>query len=357
MKKTIMTEDQLSSCFFRTSVEPPHRKALIQITEKCNLHCSHCFVSAEIYGKTMSFESIKTKVIPRLKSCRVVSVTLTGGEPFIHKNIIDIIRLLRENDLSVSICTNATCITKSHFEQLEKFDNVHINVSLDGFSETSHSVFREKYSSFEKTIETIKALSEKNLLQGLLVTPNNLAEVSEYKELCNFAVNNGTTYVLMNPLSPMGRGADSIKELAASAEFMTEVKKETKSFGNKIDMVYIRFPNEEKLPLNSCEAGNIIYIFTPGEVTVCPYLVFATNNPESLYSPDQFIVGNIFEQEDIAERLDAYKLSKKYNLGSNNTCISCLLEPKCGKGCPAAIIASGKKIEEVDEEVCPIFNN
>ena len=50
------------------------------------------------------------------------------------------------------------------------------------------------------------ALAAAGLLQGLLCTPNSLAEDLEYRELCEFAAENGADYVLMNPLSSMGRG-------------------------------------------------------------------------------------------------------------------------------------------------------
>ena len=256
----------------------------------------------------------------------------------------------------MGICTNATCIEQYHLEALEKLDGIHLNVSLDGFSEKSHGAFRGNKKSFVRTIETIKVLAKKRLLKGLLVTPNNLAESDEYTKLCNFAVENEAGYVLMNPLSPMGRGVKSIHRLAASSETMQRIKKETSQFSDKINLVHIRFPNNERLPLNSCEAGNIIYIFTPGEVTVCPYLVFAANTPQSIYSPEEFIVGNIFEHKNIAERLDTYKLREKFSLGGNSACGNCCLKSNCGKGCPAAIIASGKKIEDVDEEICPIVN-
>jgi len=88
MKKIIASQNKAPSCFFRTSAEPPNRKALIQITERCNLHRAHCFVSAGNYGGSMFLEDIEKIIISRLKSCRVVSVTLTGGEPFVHKDII-----------------------------------------------------------------------------------------------------------------------------------------------------------------------------------------------------------------------------------------------------------------------------
>lgn len=356
MKRQIISENRAVSCYFRSSVEPPHRKALVQITERCNLFCAHCFVSAGDYGDAMQFENIRDVLVPRLKACRVISVSLTGGEPFVHPNILEIASLIRENDMKVAICTNATCIEERHMTALAELGDVHCNVSLDGFSPESHGKFRGNRDSFEKTISTIRALAKHGLLQGLLVTPNNLAEVDEYSKLCEFAVENGAKYVLMNPLSPMGRGARSMSRLRASDEKMRQILVAASLFSNRIELVPIRFPNDKKLPLASCEAGNIIYVFEHGELTVCPYLIFAAKTPQSLHRPEEFIIGNIFHDADIAEKLDAYKFHERYRLGGNPTCGSCEINAKCNKGCPAAVISSGKRIEEVDTELCPMVN-
>ncbi|MCD6233154.1 radical SAM protein [bacterium] len=356
MKREIISEHKVASCYFRSSVEPPYRKALLQITERCNLHCAHCFVSAGDYGDMISIRTIRNVVIPRLKECRVISVTLTGGEPFVHHEIIEIVRLLRDANIRVGICTNGTSISQSQIEALAKISNVHLNVSLDGFRPESHGKFRGDKTSFVKTIETIRRLSEYRLLQGLLVTPNNLAEIHEYVELCEFAIRNGATYVLMNPLSSMGRGVRAQKTLKAPDEVMRQIKEITSPFSDCIQVVYIRFPNDQKLPLIACEAGNIIYVFVHGELTVCPYLVFAAKTPQSLYKPQEFIVGNIFKDTDIADKLDAYKFHERYRLGDNPTCKNCSLSFQCGKGCPAAIIASGQQIEGLDP-ICSMINS
>lgn len=357
MRRAIVKEDRLASCYFRTSVKRPYRKALLQITERCNLHCAHCFISAGDYGDTMPVEIVHDVVIPRLKECRVISVTLTGGEPFVHDDILEIVHLLRSADIRVGICTNGTSIEQEQIEALAKVDNVHLNVSLDGFKPESHGKFRGNKDSFVKTIDTIRQLSQYGLLQGLLVTPNNLAEIIEYAELCEFAVQNGATYVLMNPLSSMGRGVEAKDKLRAPDRAMRQIREITSPFSDHIQLVYIRFPNEQKLPLLSCEAGNIIYVFVHGEVTVCPYLVFAARTPQSLHKPEEFIVGNIFKDADITNKLDVYKFRERYRLGDNPTCESCSLNFQCGNGCPAAIITSGQQIEGLDSEVCPLEVN
>src|SRR5690348_16639858 len=71
----LIHDGQAVSCFFRSSVEEPYRKALLQITERCNLSCAHCFVSAGNYGDEMSLAVIKETVVPRLLECRVTRVT------------------------------------------------------------------------------------------------------------------------------------------------------------------------------------------------------------------------------------------------------------------------------------------
>lgn len=65
--------------------------------------------------------------------------------------------------------------------------------------------------------------NHEELLQGLLCTPNTLAEEAEYRELCEFAASNGAAYVLMNPLSSMGRGVRARRKLASPAEQMRRI--------------------------------------------------------------------------------------------------------------------------------------
>ncbi|RBO91352.1 radical SAM protein [Nocardia puris] len=347
-------QGRASSCYFRTSTSKGKRKALVQIDERCNLHCAHCFVSATKQGGWMDIDEVMNKLIPRLASARVERVTLTGGEPTIHPQFLEVVRGFRAAAMDVGICTNATTLTEQDIADLVTIGGVHANVSLDGFAPDSHGRFRGDRGSFFTTVETTKSLARAGLLQGLLCTPNSLAEDDEYRQLCEFAVQNGAEYVLMNPLGSMGRGVKSKRVLAATEDRMAHIQDITVPFADAgLDVVHIRFPNGEGLPLAGCEAGTIIYVFTPGEVTVCPYLTFAAKTPQSQHDPSEFIVGNIFEDADIAARLDDYPMTR-LRMGANTTCTSCGVADTCGKGCPAAVIASGQRIGAVDAEVCPV---
>lgn len=353
-RRRIAPDGFADSCYFRTSTVGRERKALVQITERCNLHCAHCFVSAGRDGLDIPLERIEANVLPQLSEARVTRITLTGGEPFAHPDVLAIVRMGRGRGMGVTLCTNATLVEPRVIDELAELGGVKLNVSLDGFSAQSHGKFRGAPASFDETVATMRALGERGLLKGVLVTPNTLAAPDEYAELCEFARECGAEYVLMNPLSSMGRGVRGIQRLGAPNGFMRMVAEHTARFDDDgLDIVRIRFPNESK-PLSGCEAGTIIYVFATGEVTVCPYLVFAARTPRSRHPASDFIVGNVFEHRDIARRLDAYRLHDRATAPADPVCGSCAMSGSCGRGCPAAVIAAGGRLGDRDREQCPV---
>ena len=353
MKRSLIVDTHASSCYFRTSIDGDGRKALVQITERCNLHCAHCFVSSGNWGGHMRLEDLADKVLPRLAQARVQRVTLTGGEPFVHPQIMDICRLAAARSLPLGICTNATQTTDEQITELTGLGNVHINVSLDGFRPQSHGKFRGNVGSFHTTVATIRKFADAGLLQGLLSTPNALTDVEEFADLCEFAVDVGADYLLMNPLSSFGRGVKSQGRLAADTDKMRAIHQVTERFRHQgVELVHIRFPNDDK-PLAGCDAGKLIYVFADGLTAVCPYLVFAARTPQSRYPDTDFLVGNILD-DDVTGTLDGYDLAGKLRMGTNATCTSCSMNTTCGKGCPAALISQGRTIGDLDTEQCPI---
>ncbi|MEW2385580.1 radical SAM protein [Micromonospora sp. NPDC047707] len=350
--KRLIIDTHASSCYFRTSVGGDGRKALVQITERCNLHCAHCFVSSTAQGSDLAMEDFTSRVLPRLLDARVERLTLTGGEPFVHPNLLAICQSVADRGLPVGICTNATQTTDEDIAALAALGNVHINVSFDGFRPASHGKFRGDRSSFTTTLATTRKLADAGLLKGLLSTPNALTVPEEFADLCAFGVEIGAEYVLMNPLSPFGRGVKSRGRLAATAAAMNAIRAVTDRFADQLDLVRIRFPNDD-LPLGGCDAGKLIYVFVDGQVAICPYLVFAARTPASQHRDTEFLAGNILAA-DITADLDGHDFHTRYQPGGNPTCGSCALGGRCGKGCPAAVVAAGGRIGDVDTDQCPV---
>lgn len=108
-RRQLVVEDTANSCFFRSAALEGQRKALIQITERCNLHCAHCFVSATRHGRDIPLELFETEVLARLKAARVTRLTLTGGEPFVHADLIQIVKAARGEGRRFDSCRELGC--------------------------------------------------------------------------------------------------------------------------------------------------------------------------------------------------------------------------------------------------------
>ena len=102
----------------------------------------------------------------------------------------------------------------------------------------------------------------------------------------------GAQYVLTNPLSSFGRGVKSQGRLAGDTDAMRAVPAVTARFADQLDVVRIRFPNDD-LPLGGCDSGRLVYVFTGRQAVVCPYLVFAARTPASQCADTEFLAGNI----------------------------------------------------------------
>ena len=96
----------------------------IEITHKCPLNCQYCFnQSNPLENSEMSLD-IFNEIIEEAKEMSIFEICISGGEPFLHKNIMTMISKIKELNLGVSIVTNATLITKKKagikpFEEME----------------------------------------------------------------------------------------------------------------------------------------------------------------------------------------------------------------------------------------------
>lgn len=84
----------------------------------CNLNCNYCD-TRYANGKDVNFELMtSSEIYEYIKSTKVKNVTLTGGEPLMQPDIIELLQVLREDvELSVEIETNGSI-------PLNKFRNI-----------------------------------------------------------------------------------------------------------------------------------------------------------------------------------------------------------------------------------------
>jgi len=119
---------------YRQASTPMIRGILWAVTGRCNLKCRYCYMSAPSRQQAkLSFLDI-TRLVNQLVEANVTSVSLTGGEPFLREDLLDIIRLLASKKIRLlDIYTNGTLISDSMLKELSTLKvQPMFRISFDG---------------------------------------------------------------------------------------------------------------------------------------------------------------------------------------------------------------------------------
>ena len=111
----------------------PVESLRISITQRCNLNCFYCHKEGErTQGNTEMSPAEIQRITEIAASFGIKYVKLTGGEPLIRKDIIEIIKLLKVTPgiKEVSMTTNGVLLA-GRVRELKKAGLTRVNISLD----------------------------------------------------------------------------------------------------------------------------------------------------------------------------------------------------------------------------------
>ena len=129
--------------------------ANLMITRRCNLNCSFCSLESP---EEMEWKRVLI-TLKMMGQFGVKKINITGGEPLLHPNILEILKTATDLDMKISLSTNGTLLTK-YAKELSKFNNLFIGVSLDGATPKTHDVLRGKEGLFKEIMAGLKKLSK-----------------------------------------------------------------------------------------------------------------------------------------------------------------------------------------------------
>ena len=324
-----------------------------QVCAECNLRCRHCFFEGKenLYDKNQDLTTEKMlSIIDELADdMSIVNLTITGGEPFLRKDIFEIIKKIKSKNIVLWIQTNATLIDDKKAKLLSQLLNLKldgIQVSLDGACEEYNKNIRGE-NAFTKTINGIKNLVKYNIpvTVNCTVLSYNLSNLSEIYNLCTglkvhkfsltrFSPANSSQAMLVpdseelftelakiikkSKKSPLSLKMNAVKffDLVSSKEF------------REITDQYIKEKNIKPPEICnnlSCHIQNILYINCDGEVNFC----FVARNENSM--------GNVKEQtlSEIWDKRNNNIFFKPRNI-KDMPCKKCKYLAYCKGGCMAS---------------------
>lgn len=169
---------------------------MLYVTDNCNLRCKHCFYWKEVDNPRNAHSLEEIEILTKSLKERLDLLGITGGEPFIRNDLVDIVRLFVQNNgvKRIHIATNGLLPdltvrkTKEMLEILGK-RRLTMQFSIDGF-ETKHDEVRGMKGAFAKTCETVKKLMEIHddrlaVSVATVVHRDNFFEMKELKDFIN----------------------------------------------------------------------------------------------------------------------------------------------------------------------------
>jgi pyruvate-formate lyase-activating enzyme len=103
--------------------------AWLEITDICNIHCEGCYRQRLTGHKPL--EEVKEEILFFKKWRNPDNVSIAGGEPLIHPQILDIVAFIAENGIKPIILTNAVTLTPESLRELKKAGLAGFTIHID----------------------------------------------------------------------------------------------------------------------------------------------------------------------------------------------------------------------------------
>jgi len=284
------------------------------LTYRCNLACEHCYLDAGGTPAVASDEAFSDRSELTTEQCRKVVddiaafapealTILTGGEPLLRRDILEIIRYANEKSLWVVVGTNGVSITETLAGLLVENGVRGLALSLDALDAETHDRFRMIEGAWKNTVEGAKILHHSGLpfIVQTTVGSHNIDELERIAEFAHEEL--GAKVWNLYFLVQTGRG-QFVSDISPEQydRVLADLSKIQKRYASRmlvnakcaphyIKTLYEEDPESPFIKgyeggAGGCPAGTHYLGLRPnGDVTPCPYLpVFGGNLKQSTLS-------------------------------------------------------------------------
>jgi radical SAM protein with 4Fe4S-binding SPASM domain len=178
----------------------PHLTSLqIELTSRCNERCVHCYIPHE--NKINDIEpAFFYDTLDQCREMGLLNLTLSGGEPLLHKNFPDFLRRAKEYDFALNILSNLTLLDDEIIAGMKANRLSSVQVSLYSMKPEVHDSITCLPGSFYKTRDAILRLIENDIpLQ--ISCPTMKQNKNDYVDVMHWAqkhkVRAVTDYIMM----------------------------------------------------------------------------------------------------------------------------------------------------------------
>jgi len=162
----------------------------LEITARCNNRCRHCYINLPpedpiAKNNELKLEELKD-IIDEAVSLGALWCLVSGGEPLLREDFVDIYLYLKKKGLLVSVFTNATLLTAAHAKLFKQYPPRGLEVSIYGVTkETYERVTRTQgsFAAFRRGLSHLFNNQVKVRLKAMALR-SNLHEMVNIAQFC-----------------------------------------------------------------------------------------------------------------------------------------------------------------------------
>lgn len=323
--------------------DAPYLVAL-NLTERCNLACAHCYLDAKVM-KEGATDELGTKDVKRVLSqiaevSAETMVVLTGGEPTLRPDLPELARHASALGLMVVVGTNGMLLRSDRVKELQEAGVSGFGISVDSLNPGQHDDFRGRKGAWLKTMQGIDACKDAGMPFQIHFSATD-ETADEIDDMVAFARDAGAMVLNVFFMVCTGRGE---KYSGISPEKYDAVLRRVAEAARTEKRLMVRAkcaPHFKRIAMEmdpewpitaahgydagGCIAGTRYARVTPnGDVTPCPFMENSAGSVK-----DQSFV-EIWHNAPVFEALRAPKLEGR--------CGACEFQILCG-GCRARPLA------------------
>ncbi|MCU7876331.1 MAG: radical SAM protein [Candidatus Thiodiazotropha sp. (ex Lucinoma borealis)] len=325
----------------------------VNLTRRCNLACSHCYMDADTRqgggSDELSTEEVKQLLNEIASRSQETMVVLTGGEPLLRRDLEQLVVHGRGLGLSMVVGTNGVLLNEERVVTLKQAGAMGMGISLDSLDPQTHDTFRGCSGSWEKTLAGMDHCRKHSLpfQVHFSVTEQNAHEV---ESMIDFAKAVGAHVLNIFFLVCTGRGESMsditparyeqvLSQLVQAQQETTDLIVRARCAPHFKRVAYQANPESTLTRAQGYEGGGCLAgihysrITPEGGVTACPYIA------------DE--VGSIREHDfwEIWDQTPTFELLRNPEL--KGKCGQCEFQKLCG-GCRARPLAMGGSLMDAD---------
>ena len=317
---------------------------LFEITARCNLNCLYCYnvwkddcgypcgdCSAEL-----DTASIKRLLAKAVRESGVSQVTITGGEPFLRGDLIEIVGYLAKMGLAVGLIANGTAGGEQMYRDAVKAGAGIVEIPLLSSERAIHNSMT-RGTAFDLATERLVDVKSAGgrACAVIVLTKMNMHDV---RETIAMAAVLGADSVMINRFNVGGEGRRHVDELLPSPGELTAALLRAEAAAEEWQM-----PIFSSVPVQPCLVD--LSQFKRMRFGTCPACTekgYYTIDPLGNLRPcnhSPTILGNLFESDfqALAENVAA----AAYRAARPAFCSDCAIAADCQGGCKAAAEACG----------------